>query len=328
MLYAYLRIISLYQLYSHLLSRLLFLLSFVLKKNRLKIRPFAVSIESYKGCNLQCPGCELGANILNRKNGGISLNDYKMVINQLPKTVFHINLHFQGEPILNKHLPEMIAYAVNKNLFVSFSTNALLLTKDLTNEIISSGLQHIIISVDGYNQQTYEKYRKGGNFDTLIDNVNYLIKRKKQLHKQYPLVEMQTIVFSHNETHLDEIKKLAKNLKFDTLTFKSAYVIDLESVPEYLPKNKKYLRYKYNNENGLQLIRKRNHRCFRFYTNPVITHDLDVLPCCFDKNSNFVMGNLKSQTFSEIICGNNYKKFEKMLIENKKSIKMCNNCAS
>jgi MoaA/NifB/PqqE/SkfB family radical SAM enzyme len=295
---------------------------------KLKITPFAVSIEPHKGCNLQCTGCELGTNVLSRSNGSMSIYDFKKVLQQLPKTVFHINLHFQGEPLLNKSLPDMISLAVKKKFFISFSTNALLLTKERIDMILNSGLQHLIVSVDGYNQTSYEQYRKGGNFQDLQKNIQCLVQRRNELNKKYPLIELQTIVFSFNELHLDDIKKFANKIGVDALTFKTAYAIDLKQAPDYLPMNKKFLRYNSLSDGSLQIKSKTTNRCYRFYTNPVITHDLNVLPCCFDKNAVFCMGNLNNQSFLEILSGEQYSKFEKILLENKYSVKMCCNCIS
>jgi len=241
--------------------------------------------------------------MIGRKHGLMDVEKYYVALNKLPSTVFHINLHFQGEPLLHPKIAKFVRLARQKRIFVSLSTNAQLLNESMAEELIRAKLSHIIISLDGYDADSYNKYRVGGNFDTIINNLKTLARLRKNEKKSHPIIEVQTVVLSHNEHKLSKIKKIAMESGADRFSLKTAYVPDLRDPHDYLPVQDKYLRYRVMPDGFLKTKRNTPRFCFRAYGSCVVMNDMRVVPCCFDKQGLVVLGNLETENFSSVHNG-------------------------
>jgi MoaA/NifB/PqqE/SkfB family radical SAM enzyme len=323
--FLYFRCMTPGRLWNYLLLRFSHTLSRIFSKVLIFGQAYAVSTEVVAGCNLRCPGCEQGIGILSRKKGVMSMDDFFLALNKLPSTVFHINLHFQGEPLMHPEIAQFIRLARKKKLFVSFSTNANLLSGSIAGELIRAGLSHLIISLDGHNQQTYETYRKGGDFNLLLHNMKQLAEKKKKSRRKLPVIEVQTVVTAANEDYLGEIRKIAFLNGADIFRVKTAYVPDLTNVPDYLPRQEKFRRYLQNPDGTLRMKKSGSGICFRANSSCVILFNLDVVSCCFDKNGTFILGNLKEEPFENIHRGNRAKLLSQNMAKGNAPA-MCRNC--
>jgi len=177
--------------------------------------PSFLSIEPTNHCNLKCPACPSGSGLLNRTKGYIDLEMVKDIIDNQKKHLLNIIFHFQGEPLLHKDLSKMIAYAHQNNIYTMFSTNAQTLENNI-EEIAKSGLDKIIISLDGLVQETYNKYRVNGQIDKVYRSLEKLsnIPRSKR-----PEIELQFLVFSHNEHEISQLNKIKKQYSIDTVSY-------------------------------------------------------------------------------------------------------------
>ncbi|MFZ4581350.1 MAG: radical SAM/SPASM domain-containing protein [Paludibacter sp.] len=307
-------------LISYLASRF----KWVFKTNSL---PFFLSIEPSDFCQLQCPECPVG---VNKRNQGTNIDFelYKNIIDELKSTLFHLILYFQGEPLLNKNLTNMIAYAHKSRIFTSTSTNAQLINSELAREIVESGLDKLIISMDGATQEVYEKYRIGGKLALAIKGVEEVYYWKKQLKSETPFIEIQFIVLKTNEHQLKEIKQLSNRLNVNRLTFKTAQLYDFENGHSLLTSINKYTRYKLNANGKYEIKSKLKNRCFRLWSGAVISAKGDFLPCCFDKNGIQAFGNLNTDSFSAISNSKKAFDFKTSILQNRKQYEMCRNCTS
>lgn len=238
----------------------------------------------------------------------------------------YLILYFQGEPLLNPDFMHMVKYARAKGIYTSTSTNAHLLDQENAAALVASGLDRLIISLDGTDQQTYEKYRKGGHIEKAKQGIVNIMETKRQLNRSRPYVIIQFIVFRFNEHQLNDIRKLSKELGVDRLEIKTAQVYDFENDVEMIPNNPKYARY-VKDEQGTWRIKKkiRNH-CYRMWSGAVITWDGRVVPCCFDKDATHQMGKLGEQSFREIWKGKSYQQFRCQISEKRSQINICRNC--
>jgi len=320
------KVISFLKLWNYLDILFSFLLSKILKYSEKMPLPFAVSIEPTTNCNLSCPECFLGAGNLTRNSGSMNLETFSKITAQLPNSITYLNLYFQGEPLLNKDFIEMLKLAKCKNYFVSFSTNAHAITDKVAQKIVEAKPDHIIVSIDGYDQDSYQKYRIKGDFETVLKGVSELVKAKKSAKQFYPLIEVQCLVFSHNENKLKEIEKTAISLGVDLVNFKSAQIQNTETYSVFLPQSPEYLRYKKNTDGKYVLKKPRKAGCFRMWSGFVITWDGNVIPCCFDKNAEYSYGNIIDSSFEEIWNGKKHKAFSKNILKNINSIAICRNC--
>ncbi|MDD5570017.1 MAG: radical SAM/SPASM domain-containing protein, partial [Bacteroidales bacterium] len=287
--------------------------------------PASITIEPTNYCNLKCHECPSGSDLLTREKGYIDLNLYKKIIDEIHKKIIYLTLHFQGEPYSHPKIFELIKYASEKKMLVTISTNGHFLSKENAAKTIESDLDKIIISLDGTTQKSYSAYRKGGSLEKVIEGIENIVKVKNELKRKNPFVVLQFLVFSHNENEISEIKNLAKKLNVNKLEFKSAQIYDFEKGNILIPSNEKYSRYKKVGEKYFIKNKLRN-KCFRLWTNPVVTWDGRVLPCCFDKDAEYKSGNLKENTFKEIWNSKSYKEFRKNILTSRKTIGICGNC--
>lgn len=292
-----------------------------------KIRPFFISVEPSDFCQLECPECPVG--VSKRKQGKvIDFDAFTKTVDELKSTLFHLIFYFQGEPLLNKKLPEMIAYAHQSGIFTSTSTNGQLLNSATAKALVQSGLDKIIISVDGTNQKTYQKYRKGGRLELALEGIANLNFWKKELKLKTPFVEIQMVVFKTNEHQISEMKTLAKKLNVNRLALKSAQLYNFENGHELLTSIDKYARYKMLPNGKYAIKNKLHNRCFRLWSGAVVTAKGDVLPCCFDKDTSHSFGNIIETDFNTIIQNSKANSFRTSILTNRKQYEMCRNCTS
>jgi radical SAM protein with 4Fe4S-binding SPASM domain len=287
--------------------------------------PISYSIEPTNHCNLQCPECPSGLGTLTRPLGLLKQDDFKKLVDEIKDTAFYIQLFFQGEPYINKNLPEMIRYAQSKNIYISISTNGHFINEKNVNFVLDNAPDKLIFSVDGLDEESYQKYRVGGTFKQADEGLRSLIKRKKERRLKKPFVEFQFIVMKQNEHQLDDVKKYCKDVGVDKLVFKTMQISSYENAMKFLPSNNKYRRYTLENHSFKIKNEIKNH-CFALWRTSVITWDGRVVPCCFDKDAVNEIGILNGKSFSNVWSSNEYSNFRNKILSSRKSVPMCTNC--
>ena len=235
-------------------------------------------------------------------------------------------LYFQGEPFLNKQFLEFVKYAAQKNIYTATSSNAHYFTDEMAKATVESGLDRLIISIDGTTQDTYGKYRIGGNVDKVIEGTEKLLIWKKKLKSKTPHIIWQFIVFKHNEHQLPEIKKLAKQVGVNELGIKTAQIYDYQTSDNFIPENKDLSRYEKLPDGTFQIKNKLLNQCWRMWRGSVITWDGLVVPCCFDKDATHRFGDISSQSFHEVWHSDKYNNFRNAILKSRKEIDICTNC--
>lgn len=254
-------------------------------------------------------------------------NFFKDTIDQLHKDLWYLVFYFQGEPYLNPSFLDMVKYASQKKVYTATSTNAHYLNDENAKRTIESGLDRLIISIDGTTQEVYQQYRVGGQLHKVIEGAKNIVKWKKQLKSKKPFVVFQFLVVKPNEHQIEDVKKLAMECGVDDVWFKTAQIYDFENDPNGLiPSLEKYSRYK-KTSNGYRFKGKLANHCWRLWHDPVITWDGLVAPCCFDKDAQHKMGDLKKQSFKQIWKNGNYINFRKQILKGRKNIDICANCS-
>lgn len=290
--------------------------------------PVSISFEPTTSCNLRCPECPSGLRAFTRPTGMLQKDFFTETIDDVYKELLYLIFYFQGEPYLNPSFLDMVKYASDKGIYTATSTNAHYLTDEAAKKTVESGLDRLIISIDGTTQDSYEQYRVGGNLEKVIAGAKNIVKWKKELKSKTPFVFFQFLVVKHNEHQIEDIKKLAKEIGVDEVRFKSAQVYDYENDPNNLiPTNEKYSRYKRNADGSFKAKNKFANRCWKLWHANVITWDGLVVPCCFDKDAMHRLGNLKNESFKNIWHNENYKQFRGELMKSRKNIDICANCS-
>lgn len=290
-------------------------------------KPMAISIEPTTVCNLRCPECPSGLRSFTRPTGSLEMEHFASMIDSLQSTLWYLNLYFQGEPYLNKHFFEMIIYAHNKGIFTATSTNAHYLDDKNARQTVLSGLDKLVISIDGTDQDTYEKYRVGGDFKKVLDGIDRILKWKSKLKRHNPLIQLQFIIFKSNQHQIRDIRRLASQYKVDQLILKTAQINDYTNKAELIPDNPAWRRYQVQPDGTIKIENPLNNHCWRMWGSSVITWDGRIVPCCFDKDANHQMGQLGRLTFEQIWNGEKYRKFRKQILHSRNEIEICSNCS-
>jgi radical SAM protein with 4Fe4S-binding SPASM domain len=302
-------------------------LSVALKRPVLAGMPWSITIEPTNLCNLSCPECPTGTRGLTRPTGSIDPDLFCKIIDESKGSAFFLNLYFQGEPFLHKNLVTLISIAKNNGFFTSCATNAHFINEDLVKKIVISGLDHMVISFDGTTQETYEKYRIGGDIEKVKNGIRFLVKEKKTQGKKYPVIVLQFLILKHNVNQMHEAREIARNLGVDQLVFKTAQLYDLYPDNPFLTDNPLHSRYIKTREGKLELKTSQKNRCWKLWSTSVITWDGRVVPCCFDKDAHYCFGSLDKNSFSEIIFSDATREFKKKVLNNRKGTDICSNCS-
>lgn len=290
--------------------------------------PISVSFEPTTSCNLRCPECPSGLRAFSRPTGMLKKDFFHETIDQLSKELMYLVFYFQGEPYLNPDFLDMVAYATSKKIYTATSTNAHYLNDKNARRTVESGLDRLIISIDGTTQETYQQYRVGGQLHKVLEGAANVVKWKKELKSKTPFIIFQFLVVRHNEHQIEAVHELAKKTGVDQVRLKTAQVYDYENDPNQLiPTIGKYSRYKKNREGKMAFKGNNANHCWRLWHDPVITWDGAVVPCCFDKDAQHKLGNLREQSFKELWQNKEYRHFRSQVLQSRKNIDICANCS-
>lgn len=296
------------------------------KKAAIRGFPLSIAIEPTTSCNLRCPECPSGLRSFSRPVGMLQPETFAKMLAQLQEHLIYMLFYFQGEPYVNKHFLDLVKIASEQNIYTATSTNAHFLDDETAKKTVESGLDRLIISIDGASQETYESYRIGGRLEKVLDGTRNVIKWKKALKSSTPHVIFQFLVVKPNEQDIPEIYQLAKELGVDEVKLKTAQIYDYKNGSPLIPKNTKYSRYQKMEDGFYAIKNKLLNQCWKMWHSCVVTWDGRVVPCCFDKDASHQLGNLNQESFKSIWNGEKYFNFRSKLLKSRNEIDICTNC--
>jgi MoaA/NifB/PqqE/SkfB family radical SAM enzyme len=271
---------------------------------------------------------------MTRDRGNMGLDDFKSLIDDAGDYLVLLMLWNQGEPFINKDLLEMIRYARSKRIPTMTSTNGhYVRTREQARAVVHSGLSEMIVSLDGVDQETYEKYRVGGKLEKVITGTRLVAEAKRELQSKTPLINMQFIVFRHNEDDIAEAERLATELEADKFLIKTAQIYTDDDAATFLPEEDLFRRYEEGDEGQLQVKGQPARGCKVLWYSSMVNWNGDVAPCCFDKDVDFGMGaafnghDSNESTLQRIWKGRAYMDFRKKILDDRCSVDMCRNCS-
>ncbi len=257
----------------------------------------------------------------------MDLDLYKNLLDQLAPDLVYLLLYFQGEPYLHPEFLEMASYASQKGIFSASSTNGHYLTEENARATVESGLSELIISVDGTTQESYSNYRIGGKLEKVLEGIRNLVYWREHLNSLSPHIVIQFLVVRQNEHQIPEIKELGKSLGVDQVVLKTAQIYDFEEGSPFIPEQQQYSRY-YQGADGTYHIKNRlDNQCWKLWQGAEVTWDGKVLPCCFDKDAQYVMGQFPDRDFAHIWRSSPYEQFRNTLLHSRQKIDICQNCS-
>ena len=297
-------------------------LSNLLRKSFVWGMPTQIMVEPTNICNLQCPLCANGAGVLGRRPDYLDLEVFKSTINELHPWLTQILFWNQGEPFLSKTFLEMIRYTVDRKIFTLASTNGHFLNN--AQEICDSGLHALTISLDGATEDTYLKYRIGGDFQKVLKGIRGIVQFKRKNHKKTPVLILQLVITRLNEHEVPKIRKLARELEVNYLLLKTAEIPNKEDLEVYSPQTPRYRRY----FSGNDITFRKN--CPKLWTQPVLNSNGEWSVCCFDKTVTFPLGSSKQNggNFREIWTSRQFNTFRKLVYKDRNNFPMCIDCSA
>lgn len=288
--------------------------------------PIAISFEPTTSCNLRCPECPSGLRSFSRPTGMLEEDLFRKVIDEMSRDLWYLIFYFQGEPYLHPKFTELVKYASDRGIYTATSTNAHYLTDINAKKTVESGLDRLIISIDGSSQEVYEQYRKGGKLEKVLEGARNMVKWKRELKSNTPHLIFQFLVVKPNQHQIDEVKKLAEEIGIDEVGLKTAQIYDYENGNDLIPTIDKYSRYELQSDGKYTIKNELLNHCWKLWHSCVITWDGSVVPCCFDKDAWYKMGNLQQESFKSLWNNKAYKNFRSTVLRSRSEIEMCKNC--
>lgn len=292
--------------------------------------PLFVSVEPAAVCQLRCPACPVGLRTLEVSKSRdveriMSLDTWHRILAEIRDTTLVVQFYFQGEPLLNKDLPQMIKEAHEAGLYTIVSTNAQAMTEQMAEDLVTAGLDRIIVSMDGLSEASYNAYRIGGSLEKTKEALQWLRDAKSRHLKisKSPTIELQCLRLRSNEHEWAQFKRQYKTLGADRLVFKTAQLYDYTHGHPLMPSDKRYSRYVLGKD-GVYHRKKVGKGCFRVWSGAVITTNGDVLPCCYDKAHAHAYGNIMVSSLKDLFGNEKATAFRKAALNEQPQI--CQEC--
>lgn len=298
-------------------------------------RPYLAMVETCNFCNLRCPTCTTPRGKINRAREVMKLEDYKKIIDNIKDYISVVLPWFSNEPFINPKMVEMIKYSHENNLYTVISTNAVLLDEEKAKEVLESGLDEIILCLDGMSRASYEPFREGADFDKVLGNIKNFCVLKKKTGRLKPFVEMQFILTKLNQGEVENARNFAHSLGVDRFRVKSfalseyAYTKDeIRNLSEkFLPDSTQYsAKIRYEKIGDILEMKNKKKKCDLVSSNIVVLTDGRVVMCCYDLNGRYSYGNVKEKKLRSFWHEKGVK--EKRMIAQKRGYDLCRVCAN
>ena len=253
--------------------------------------PKQVVIETVTACQLKCPSCYIGSGMLTRKKGLMDWQMFYELCEQIEPFAKHVYLHLWGEPTLNPDIGKMIRH-VKRFATIDLSTHGQTVTEENADDLCEATT--LAVSMEGLDQEIYEKYRVGGSFEKAMNGLKILAAKRKNVNWTW-------VVTKDNEHQIEDARKIAEELGVN-FGPKSPYFVSDSVKAQLEPSEEKFRRYDHVGE-----LKSNRHACREFWETIYFNPEGDCTTCCFDYNASWKMGNLKENTVLEIWNGEKYR---------------------
>lgn len=249
------------------------------------LKPSFLWMELTNRCNANCVYCD---RTYVGKPHDMDFNLYKKIVDSCPYAKV-IQVQGVGEPLLYPKIVEAITYAKRRKRIVRFSTNASLLNKDLSLQLLEAGLGEIRFSVDECTKEGYESLRKGLKWETVLENIkNFEMLKEEGGYKTKTILRMTRT--KENSRRMPDIIAFWKEIVTPVLTTPERLI-----PPPSLFKNNMF-------SSGKPL------RCKRVGQHLSVRSNGTVILCCRDWGSVYSMGNLVKESVLDVYNGKKFCK--------------------
>ncbi len=258
-------------------------------------------------CNLRCPACPTGTKALDRPGQHLDFQVYRRMVDELRGSLLLMLFWDWGESLLHPRITDMIAYAKRSHIKTVLSTNASMPFDDQRLErLVASGLDVLMVCVDGLTQATHEKYRTGSKLSTVLDFGRRLAQTRQRLGVRYPVFEFRTLATQYNEPELPALLSLAEEVGADVFNLKSLRPFDYRGHDlgqEMVPLNPKLARYA-NEQDASVVTKSREHagplRCGKPMFAPTLNSNGELAFCSYAHFADEIFGHLALGGFKKL----------------------------
>lgn len=291
--------------------------------------PSHLWVEPTNTCNTKCPLCPTGNGELQRPKAMLSLETFRLIIDEVYPYTRSMNLWNIGEPFLNPNLFEMIRYAEDHDIATRVSTNGFVFYHQKNvNRLIESRLTDLVVSLDGTSADIFNVYRKNVDFAKIMGGLRLLQQAKAKCYVAYPTVVWQFIAMSHNSHQISDARRMAEDLGmvFSLKSVNLDMVAERQENVSFLPEQENLRRY--DVQDGKWILKTdRENDCSVLWRSIMINADGTVVPCCYDFSSDLIVGYFPEQTIQDIWDGEPMQRLRQAIISDRMSLKPCSTCS-
>jgi MoaA/NifB/PqqE/SkfB family radical SAM enzyme len=309
----------------------LFLIGFnrVFRISRAIGRPYMAHISPSGVCDLSCSLCPVHDET-NRGRTLMSLEVFKKFIDEAGGTLLYVILWGWGEPLLNPDLPRMIACARERGILTICSTNLNRLKPATARDLVASGLDVLIVALDGATEETAARLRPGSSAGRVVENLKLLRSERERAGSTKPFLNLRMVVSRDNEAEVEAFRRLARELGADMVSFKAFSTrqpgyADSNHDRTFAPAEERYRWYEYQADFAVDPDRGR-FDCRFPWTKPTLFPDGDVAICEFDFHSEVPLGNIKDRSFRRIWFGPEARSIRRRFLRDRAGLAFCRDC--
>ncbi len=272
-------------------------LSWLCLVEKVRSHPYYITLEPTNICNLECPQCPTGQKKYGRRPSMMPLKRFKTLIDELAPYALMVDLHNWGEPLLYREIFEAIRYCEDQKIMTVMSTNFNVpFDDDRGEKLVASGLSILGVSIDGPDQDSYEKYRRNGRLERVLENVRIVNEAKRRLGSDSPRITWSYLVFRYNQHLIGRAREMAGHYNMEFQATRG------------ISKDETWLTTDFH-IHPVDDVSRHGPGCRALYTMAVVNSDLGVSPCCYntayDSESDF--GSVADRSFAEIWNGADYQ---------------------
>jgi len=286
--------------------------------------PTIVQVEPASFCNLECPGCPAGGEI-GRDRGFMDLNLYTSLIDELADSLLVVLFWDWGEPFLNPRAYDMVEYAARTGIKVLASSNGLVFAEgDHARRLVESGLDTLTVGIDGLEQRTYERFRRGGKLEKVVEGIRRLREERARHGSETPRINVRFIVMRHNEHELADLDRFATRLGADMVTERR--FARWGRVDELNPSHPDFAMPSPSSAPAGTRPLRRN-PCRALWNCPTVHWDGSVCSCFMDWDGAHPLGKLGKQSLREIWHGDAYRRLRRTFRGPWRDLQTCSSCS-
>ena len=261
--------------------------SYLRGKETVSSMPAFLKVEISRYCDVGCTFCCSSWHPI-KKPAFYPFHKYKQIIDQFKDYAFLVSLYDVGEPLHHPDVLQCIDYAHQRRLGTVISSSLSIERSDqFWRDFVASGLDYLIVAVDGVTAEVYNQHRTKGKLDLVIDNLKRVLALKTR-HRSPLFIEWQMLDLPWNRVEQPAAQKMAEELGCDR------FQLIAEATQT---------RLRYDAENRL-----RNRNCLLPYILLFVTFRNDVRLCYKVYHHDMRVGSLSRSSFAEIWNGEEIKR--------------------